>query len=269
MIIKCCSRNSVFEFSDILYNQTLSVIDQLNQTRQFEFLSETAFATLKYRWNAPLQVILTKWGFCYSFNLMPLSELLNLNKYESFLSKNDFGLQVCRFFSCSVQLDFEPELVYFKKQFPYLKLLEQSFPFAFSSNGITDRFYFSFHEWNNWSPHMYKSESWIGCQFIVHSNYELPSETSFINYHYFHYYYNTIVNIFPKQILISDELRQMSVKRRRCYVENERKLELFKVYSKQNCEHECQSLALADRCGCVPFYLLSENFLIRPNRSMI
>jgi Amiloride-sensitive sodium channel len=253
----------VFEFSDILLNQTLSVIDQLNKTRQFEFLFETALASLKYRWYPPFQVILTKWGFCFSFNLMPLSELLNLNKYEVFLLRSDFGLQVChRFYPYSVQLDFEPESVYFKKFFSgFMKLLEQPFPFTFSSNAIADRFYFSFHELNNWYwPNAYKSESWIGCQFIVHSPYELPSETSFINYHYYHFFYSTIVNIFPKQILISDELRQMSVKRRRCYVENERKLELFKVYSKQNCEQECQSLAFTDRCGCVPFYLLSESF---------
>jgi Amiloride-sensitive sodium channel len=95
----------------------------------------------------------------------------------------------------------------------------------------------------------------IGFICFVHRTNELPSDTSARFYQYYNF---TQVAIHPQQTLISDEVRQMSILRRNCYLEHEKTLELFQIYSKQNCEHECQSFAFARRCGCVPFYLLSE-----------
>jgi acid-sensing ion channel, other len=104
----------------------------------------------------------------------------------------------------------------------------------------------------------------IGFICFIHRPNELPSDASA---HFYHDYNYTDVVIYPQQTLISDEVRQMSIQRRNCYLEHEKSLELFQVYSKQNCEHECQSSAFARRCGCVPFYLLSklqiETFLCR------
>jgi Amiloride-sensitive sodium channel len=94
-----------------------------------------------------------------------------------------------------------------------------------------------------------------GLHFIVHPTDELPSDSSF---HFRQKNHHTIVKVNPQQNLISDELISKSFAKRNCYLEHEKQLQLFKVYTKQNCEHECQSFAFAYQCGCVPFYLLSE-----------
>jgi Amiloride-sensitive sodium channel len=121
--------------------------------------------------------------------------------------------------------------------------------------------------WNIMSIHEYLfMESWpfveyqsvsaqIGFICFIHRTNELPSESSA---RFFQHLNFTEVFIHSQQTLISDEVRQMSIQRRNCYLEHEKTLELFQVYSKQNCEHECQSFAFARQCGCVPFYLLSE-----------
>jgi outer membrane receptor for Fe3+-dicitrate len=95
----------------------------------------------------------------------------------------------------------------------------------------------------------------IGFTCFVHRTNELPSDASARFYQHFNF---TQVKIYPHQTLLSDGVTRMGIDRRNCYFEHERSLELFQVYSKQNCEHECQSFAFARQCGCVPFYLLSE-----------
>lgn len=59
------------------------------------------------------------------------------------------------------------------------------------------------------------------------------------------------------EIIESDEdLKQISLKDRRCYFKDERELKFFKVYTKSNCERECRSFVTFENCGCVLFYLI-------------
>lgn len=98
-------------------------------------------------------------------------------------------------------------------------------------------------------------EAQNGYLVMIHRTDELPSDSSFS----FHKTDKSVdIEVTPKQTRLSQELQSLDVKRRNCYFEHEKSLELFKVYSKSNCEHECQSFAFAHQCGCVPFYLLSE-----------
>lgn len=58
--------------------------------------------------------------------------------------------------------------------------------------------------------------------------------------------------------------------RRNCYLNNEKMLKLHKFYSEQNCKKECQSDFIVNRCGCVPYYVISKfnfacNFFIIGN----
>lgn len=90
---------------------------------------------------------------------------------------------------------------------------------------------------------------------IVHRNDELPSDSSFqISFNYG----QKVVQMMSTKTLLSEEVKQMSPQQRNCFFENERTLQFFQNYSKSNCEHECQSFAFSDRCGCVPFYLVGE-----------
>lgn len=103
-------------------------------------------------------------------------------------------------------------------------------------------------------PKFIEIEPVDGLHLIVHPADELPSDSSS---HFYQQFHHSVIDIFPQQTLISNELKEMSFQRRNCYLDREKQLKLFKVYTKQNCEHECQSFAFAKQCGCIPYYLLS------------
>jgi hypothetical protein len=80
----CNFSEALLRFSELLQYQNesnLSIIDYLNSTEQTAWVLSVVTGYWKAFWNTPLQMILTKWGFCFSFNLMPLPELFNLEKY--------------------------------------------------------------------------------------------------------------------------------------------------------------------------------------------
>jgi hypothetical protein len=54
----------------------------------------------------------------------------------------------------------------------------------------------------------------------------------------------------PKSILSSEELRQYSDASRKCYFANERRLKYFKQYTQNNCELECETDLVLEKCGC-------------------
>jgi hypothetical protein len=57
-----------------------SVLEFLNSTDQVEwFLSNLNGAWAGF-WMAPFQLILTKWGFCFTFNLSPLAGFLQADR---------------------------------------------------------------------------------------------------------------------------------------------------------------------------------------------
>jgi Amiloride-sensitive sodium channel len=151
----------------------------------------------------------------------------------------------------SVSLSAAPELVYPKSLYTRsYSFLDSPIPWRVTSN--KDLLHFRIQHWPN--KNIFDVESTTGLHFIIHPTDELPSDSSI---HFRQHLHHTLVEISPQQTLISDELKQMSFERRNCYLGDEKSLELFKVYSKQNCEHECQTAAFAKLCGCVPFYLLS------------
>jgi Amiloride-sensitive sodium channel len=149
-------------------------------------------------------------------------------------------------------VDFETELIFLESHYNS-ETQHLDLPIPWNATSSNDRIYFYLRHW--------ESESFIdvdarrGLHFIIHPTDELPSDSSF--HFYQHKLHQTLIEIFPQKTIITEELMQMSPERRNCYFNNEKVLELFKVYSKHNCEHECQSLTIAEMCGCVPFYLLS------------
>jgi hypothetical protein len=48
-----------------------------NQTQETWFWTEV-FVSWRGQYDAPISRILTKWGICFNFNLLPASELLNM-----------------------------------------------------------------------------------------------------------------------------------------------------------------------------------------------
>lgn len=70
------------------------------------------------------------------------------------------------------------------------------------------------------------------------------------------------LTFYPEMFLIDDEIKTWSLKKRNCYLEGEKKLTFFKIYTKNNCEHECLSFLMSKSCGCVPFYLIRKTKLL-------
>jgi hypothetical protein len=73
--------DSLLHFVDFIRNQSagaepeLTVFEILNSTKQVEWLVKNVRGSFGHIWSVPFQLVLTKWGFCFSFNLMPLSDL--------------------------------------------------------------------------------------------------------------------------------------------------------------------------------------------------
>lgn len=145
-------------------------------------------------------------------------------------------------------------MIYLYAHYAFMtRLLNDSIPWHPSS--VHDQFVMTVYNFT--FPSNIAVEARLGFHLIVHPPDELPSDLS-IHFHQFLSHSTILVS--PHQTFISDELKKLSTLRRNCYVEKERNLELFKTYTKQNCEHECQSFAFSKNCGCVPFYFISEFF---------
>lgn len=61
------------------------------------------------------------------------------------------------------------------------------------------------------------------------------------------------VLITPEVILTDEALKALEFKDRSCYMEGEKQLKFYKVYTTRNCEIECLSNHSLKACGCVPF----------------
>lgn len=64
---------------------------------------------------------------------------------------------------------------------------------------------------------------------------------------------NLEVLITPSVIRSDESLKSLEPSDRSCYMEGERKLRFFKVYTRRNCEIECFSNYSLQSCKCVPF----------------
>lgn len=94
------SSEAFFEFSEILQNFTdteSNIIKLLNSTAQVESLLWVFWASWRVLYSTPFQMILTKWGFCFSFNMMPLPNLINMRKYFCSDLRNFFVTQFPHF----------------------------------------------------------------------------------------------------------------------------------------------------------------------------
>lgn len=55
-------------------------VSQLKNITQFEFFSSNVVGEYNKRFSMPFSPILTKYGFCFNFNLVPAESLLHLEK---------------------------------------------------------------------------------------------------------------------------------------------------------------------------------------------
>lgn len=95
-----------------------------------------------------------------------------------------------------------------------------------------------------------------GSRVIIHNTDEFPFRTG----HHKQKHMDETINIMYTPILniLDETLKTWKPEKRNCYLDQEKNLKYFKIYTKANCEHECLSAAMLQTCGCIPFYMISE-----------
>ncbi|XP_070497894.1 pickpocket protein 28-like [Chironomus tepperi] len=65
--------------------------------------------------------------------------------------------------------------------------------------------------------------------------------------------------IIPEIISTDEEVLSLRLNQRQCFMDGERKLIYFKIYSQRNCEIECLADKILRICSCVPFDIVRNN----------
>lgn len=66
------------------------------------------------------------------------------------------------------------------------------------------------------------------------------------------------VSITPEMFLLDDDLKSWPIEKRNCYLPGDKNLTFFRIYTKENCEHECLSSMIEEQCGCLPYYIIGQ-----------
>ena len=103
-----------------------------------------------------------------------------------------------------------------------------------------------------------ESEVCLTDAFVVHNQFDIPMQKESEDICQFAYGISMDVIITPEVINTDPDLVSYSSERRQCYLDGEKKLRFFKVYSRHNCEIECLSNFTAFVCKCVPYYLVHD-----------
>jgi hypothetical protein len=126
--------------------KVFNVREQLEAVAQiYWFMTDGVVPMWLDKYTVPFSFILTRWGVCFNFNMVPWQELVNVNETSS-----DF------YFNANISK-------------PDLALLNNTFPWR-ASNSIR---YFKINlrpEYSNYNPFVAQK----GFHLILHSNFEFP-----------------------------------------------------------------------------------------------
>lgn len=106
------------------------------------------------------------------------------------------------------------------------------------------------------------STSSVGFKVLFHNPTETPKISNYGFYITVGEEYRAVVD--PKLNDATQLIRKVPISQRQCFFASEGNLSYFRVYSKKNCEMECESKLLAQHCGCVLYYMpkVSEDIKI-------
>ncbi|CAO1405296.1 unnamed protein product [Diamesa serratosioi] len=182
--------------------------------------------------------LLTPFGFCLTFNNMDASDLFHINKIAD-IFKFERTLEIYEYNS-------GVKAVSCNDSYP---LKTPNFQLGF--HGIFGRKLVE----ENYTTHF--GDIIDGQHFIVHKNDEIPMKSS--NRFYSAINETTVFIIDPHLKTIDEDLYSTSLEERNCYLNGEKVLKFFKVYSKNNCGQECLSEETLKACGCVQFFMIRDN----------
>lgn len=90
-----------------------------------------------------------------------------------------------------------------------------------------------------------------GFKILLHSPDDMPSMAK----HFVHVSMgkDVMISVKPKMITTSAGIAEYEPHQRQCYLNKDRPLKYFKIYSQSNCEQECLTDFTLNLCGCVTF----------------
>lgn len=194
------------------------------------------------------QEILTRWGLCYSFNL--------INKTKLFHEVSDDLTFIHEYF---ITLRTASELpVYEMDEENPLKTRSPELGFHATLTDYDESLDF----WADWAPEeagRYKNPFHVldGYRVMFHSSLELPNMNSV--HHYTTARQALMFWIVPHMTKIDVSLKDLQPEERNCYLEQERSLKFFQIYTQNNCEQECLANYTLKLCGCVQFFMMRES----------
>lgn len=95
-------------------------------------------------------------------------------------------------------------------------------------------------------------KSYYGADIFIHSAKDFPGVSDFVATA--QPGWDVDLGVTPMPIDSSDSLQQIPLMQRRCFMENEGKLQSSKSFSLNLCMSECRLRTVIEMCNCVPFY---------------
>ncbi|XP_029345801.1 pickpocket protein 28-like [Acyrthosiphon pisum] len=177
-----------------------------------------------------VQPVLGIFGLCFAINMMPVYQILNDANYQG--SKWTFDDGYSLFSDKDVLFSITPArtsgVSYYHRLRLKLHTTENEFS-ACPNNDFNEDFFLVIISNPGELHNMYKTRSYVA------------SDT----------YQKIQITPFVKKM--NSDLMWRSLKIRKCYLHNERKLSIFRLYTESNCNEECRINITISMCGCVHY----------------
>ena len=188
---------------------------------------------------------------CHSFNMLDKNDIFRNVRWAEFIV---FSLNCSKIFFSYVPNTFanQPKIFHWTLNKNYDATNEDVYPRR--SESAKDILYFSLNS--------LKEVGCIGSDTFtikLHHPVDFATRPHDINLN-INKTYNILIT--PNIIVSSDILRTYSPQRKKCFFPEDRYLHFYKIYSVQNCKSECLANHTLKICGCVPYYLPRNCFLI-------
>ncbi|KAK4873973.1 hypothetical protein RN001_013333 [Aquatica leii] len=230
--LKCNSR--IFNFSNVhlkyTSNETISQEDETESCK---------WAGKELNCSSALEPIMTSEGLCDTFNMLQLSEIVELHVEKIFddsKSNNTKARQwsLDKGYSINATLD--------------------TYPRRTTLPGVKSGFQIDLYVNDNDLD--YTCREIQGFKVSLHHPGEIPD---LVNYFRVPLDQVVVAAVKPNMITTSDDLVNYDPHIRQCYLPEEIKLKSFKMYTQRNCILECLSNYLLHKCGCTLIYMPHKN----------
>lgn len=186
--------------------------------------------------------ILTDEGYCFTFNFLNSSEVFNENNLSP-----DYPVPSANNAS-----------KHWNAKYDYGKGLHQSDEYPLRVFGASDGLFVHLRAYDKDMDNLCRYAV-QGYKLLLHTSGEIPQISKY--FYRIPLNHEVILSVKPILMTTSDTLGHYRPERRKCFLETERQLLFFKVYSQRNCELECATNNTLNRCGCVSFEMPSNIYM--------